>query len=133
MGSFGLIGIVGFAIDAGVLLWLTGDGLNAYAARVCSFLCAASTTWYLNRRFTFRPDAGAGGVGREWVRYLAVSLIGGTLNYATYAIVLTLSPAQGPLVSVLGVAAGSITGMLSNFTLSRLVVFRIPTIRSEAP
>ncbi|HWK47537.1 MAG TPA: GtrA family protein [Stellaceae bacterium] len=131
VGSFGLIGTLGFLIDASLLLGLTGLGANAYAARACSFLCAASAAWYLNRRFTFRHGA-SDAVGVEWLRYLAVNLVGAILNLGTYAVLLSLVPTRGPLLSILGVAAGSIAGMCSNFTLARVIVFKMAAARPEA-
>jgi putative flippase GtrA len=62
-------------------------------------------------------------VHRQWALFLLVNLGGFVLNYGTYALLVSLVPvvAANP---VLGVAAGSIAGMFSNFILSRQVVFR---------
>ncbi len=44
---FVIVGGIGFLVDGGVLMALTrGAGLDPYSARVVSFVCAASTTWW---------------------------------------------------------------------------------------
>jgi putative flippase GtrA len=121
---FALIGIVGFVVDAGVLhLLVFGAGARPISGRVGSFLCAAFVTWRLNRRYTFAGYRTGGGSVGEWLRYLWASGVGAALNYSVFAVlVLTL-----PLVArtpTLGVAAGSLAGMIVNFTLYKLVVFR---------
>ncbi len=120
---FGVSGVAGFLVDAGVLTLLTVVvGINPYAARVPSFLAAATVTWLINRYWTFADRRGSDR-GREWRRYLAAMLIGGLVNYAVYALlVATLAPvARWP---VLGVAAGSLAGMVVNYLSSSRWIFR---------
>jgi putative flippase GtrA len=124
LARFILIGFVGFIVDAGVLHVLTsGAGARPMAGRVGSFFCASLVTWRLNRRYTFAGQSSGNGSFGEWLRYVWTSGVGALVNYAMFAVlVLTL-----PLVAVtptLGVAAGSLAGMIVNFTLYRLVVFR---------
>lgn len=120
---FSLIGIVGFVVDASTLsLCVWALQLGPYEGRVVSYLVAATTTWLLNRRFTF-ADAAHGWAPVQWSRFLAVNAIGGAVNYGTYAGLI----ATADLVAsqpVLGVAAGSFAGLIFNFTGSRLLVFR---------
>jgi putative flippase GtrA len=52
--------------------------------------------------------------------------VGGLVNYATYAILVTWVP-MAAAHPVLGVAAGSIAGLTVNFLLSRRVVFKSTT------
>ena len=56
-------------------------------------------------------------------RFLAANAVGGLVNYTTYAVLVTIyaSVAAQP---VIGVAAGSVAGLVVNFTASRYVVFR---------
>jgi putative flippase GtrA len=121
---FVLIGFIGFLIDAGILhLLVFGAGAKPIAGRVGSFFCASFVTWRLNRRYTFAARSTGNGTFGEYLRYLWTSGVGAAVNYSVFAtLVLTL-----PLVAAtptLGVAAGSIAGMIVNFTLYRLVVFR---------
>ena len=122
---FGMVGTVGFLVDSGVLMAAIALGLGPWLGRLLSFLAAATTTYALNRLWTFRHRAGEGGTG-QWARFVAVNLGGFAANYGTYAAVITLveTAAAWP---VLGVAAGSIAGLGVNFTLSRRFVFNAPT------
>ena len=122
-GKFGLVGIVGLIIDTAVLYGLMdGLGLGPYSARLLSFLAAATTTWVLNRSFTFR-GAHDGTLLRQWAKFLAANAFGGVINYLVFAALITGTT----LVSdhrFLGVAAGSIAGMFFNFAASKKLVFR---------
>ncbi len=119
---FGIGGVVGFLVDSGVLYALMAVGLGPYAARVPSFLCAATATWLINRYWTF-ADRRSDQRGSEWGRYVAAMVAGGALNYAVYAALV----ANSGLVRewpVLGVAAGSLAGMVLNFISSWFLVFK---------
>ena len=123
---FGVVGTIGFLVDAGVLLLvLETTDLGYYWGRVLSFLSAATVTWALNRRFTF-TDASKDRRVRQWFRFLLVNSGGGLINYATYAALVasTLFFREWP---VLAVAIGSLAGLLVNFALSRWLVFRPET------
>lgn len=120
---FGVVGTIGFVVDTAVLYAMLGLGAGLYAGRAVSYVAAASVTWLLNRVWTFR-DRGAGQKAhRQWAAFVVVNLGGFALNYGTYAALVAFVPlvAAHP---VLGVAAGSLAGMFSNFFLSRALVFR---------
>lgn len=121
---FGVAGTIGFLVDAGVLQLLIGPlAMNPYLARVPSFLIAATCTWLVNRYWTFADRRNRDSRAGEWGRYLLAMLGGGLVNYATYAALL----ASVPLVRswpVLGVAAGSLTGMVVNYLSSHFWIFR---------
>jgi putative flippase GtrA len=103
----------------GARCWLLGW----YAARVVSFLAAATTTWAFNRRYTFAASAAAArSVWREYLGYLATMAAGAVLNYGAY--VLTLHWVEGRWAAALGVALGSLAGMSANFLSARYLVFR---------
>ena len=117
---FAVVGTIGFIVDAGVLLYLLSLEFGLYTARAVSFFFAVTCTWLLNRVFTFR-DRNADLIG-QWTRFASVNLVGGLINYGTYAaLVWQLVLVQ--VWPVLGVAAGSISGMFFNFALSRWYVF----------
>jgi putative flippase GtrA len=119
---FFLAGLIGFAVDSGVLYLIKGM-LGLLIARVVSFACAVLATWLLNRCLTFRDRSARLGLFREFLGYLGLMLFGGTLNYAVYAwMVLYVRIAQDS--PVLGVAAGSLSGMLLNFMTSRYFLYR---------
>jgi putative flippase GtrA len=119
---FGVVGTIGFLVDSGVLYGMIWLGAGLYLGRAISYVAAATATWALNRVWTFR-GRGGGPVHRQWALFVAVNLVGFALNYGTYAVLVATVPvvAAHP---VLGVAAGSIAGMFTNFALSRRVVFK---------
>jgi putative flippase GtrA len=119
---FGVVGTVGFVVDTAVLYAGLALGLGLYGGRAVSYLVAATTTWALNRVWTFR-GRGNGPVHQQWALFLLVNLLGFAMNYGTYAALIAFVPmvAAHP---VLGVAAGAIAGMFGNFVLSRQLVFR---------
>ena len=122
---FAIVGGVGFLVDAGVLMALVrGASLDPYSGRVISFVAAATTTWWLNRIFTF-TDAAAHPIARQWASFLAVSIGGALINYGVYVATLQLWP-LAKLWPVIGVAFGSLAGMAFNFPASKLLVFRPP-------
>jgi putative flippase GtrA len=88
---------------------------------VISYICAVSSTWFLNRQFTFAESRGERLFG-EWLRFAAFNSAGGLVNYGVYALCLRLF-GQGQPVPLLGVAAGSLAGLVVNYTASRHLVF----------
>ena len=122
--QFGAVGVIGFFVDAGILLLLlhtTHAGF--YLGRVVSFLCAATVTWQLNRNITFRTCAVAHGLTAEWLSFVAANSLGGLVNLGVYSALVWRFAifASAPAVAV---AAGSLCGLVVNFELSRAYVFR---------
>jgi putative flippase GtrA len=114
---FCVVGTLGFLIDAGVLQALvSGLGTNPYVARIASFLAAATATWWMNRRFTFGVTRSPS--RREWFAYIGLMLLGGVINYGTYAALITNSSFARAHLWI-GVAVGSIAGLVANFLSSR--------------
>ena len=74
--KFGLVGVVGFLVDVGVLQFcMAMFGMNPYSGRLVSFLAAASATWICNRHFTFRGQ-GQGPAHVQWMKFRLVSARG---------------------------------------------------------
>lgn len=119
---FCFAGGLAFVVDAGILHAVVAAGVDPYAGRVVSYLCAVTTTWWFNRTYTFTATAGKPRL-REWGHYAVSQLGGGMMNYAIYAVLVygVLDVQRWP---VLGVAAGSIGGLVVNFLLARRYVFR---------
>ncbi|MBU2751109.1 MULTISPECIES: GtrA family protein [Acidithiobacillus] len=95
---------------------------NAIIAKDMAFSVAVTVTWWLNRKYTF-PHWADHRLLREWLRYVSANSLGAIVNNSDYVVlILTLSLiAHYP---VLAVAAGSLAGLVFNFTASRALVFR---------
>jgi len=127
---FGLIGIGGLFVDMAVLyavMWSLG--LGAVPAKVISFLAAATFTWWMNRRYTFGHSGKA--LLHEWASFLATNAFGGAVNFTVYTALVTQA---FPYVwmPALATAAGSVSGLLFNYTASRHIVFK-PRQRKTSP
>lgn len=118
---FGLVGTLGFIIDTCILYALL-DILGAYMGRVVSFSCSVFCTWQLNRRFTFNNHASNRNVVFDLAYYFLLMLLGGGANLGVYSLLVAhfSECAQNP---VLGVAAGSLAGLLFNFFSSRFLLY----------
>jgi putative flippase GtrA len=114
---FCAVGAVGFAVDAGITLALTqAMHWPPLQARVVAFLIAASATWQLNRRFTFRSTAGAA----TWAPYVLLTSVGAGINVGTYLLWVWMA-GQGARSVLTGVALGSIVALAFNFLASKAI------------
>lgn len=121
---FAVVGTIGFVVDASVLtLAVSAAGMGPYLARLLSFGVAATVTWFLNRRYTFAAHRRSSGALSQWSRFVAVNSLGACINYGVYAALIASSDIARRYL-LLAVAAGSVAGLMSNFTLSRAYVFR---------
>ncbi len=119
---FGLVGVIGFLVDSGVL-YLLKSSMGLYYGRLFSFISAVLTTWILNRHLTFSKRASGLSLWSEFSRYFGLMLGGGVVNYASYALLVYFVEfvARQP---VWGVAVGSCAGMMVNYLLARFFIFR---------
>jgi putative flippase GtrA len=117
---FSLVGVMGFVVDAAVLTMALSLGADIYTGRMISFSSAVTTTWYLNRIFTFTSQDPR--LLREWGRFVSSNSVGGLINYATYTLLVSTSGffASHPIAAV---GVGSIAGLFWNFTASHRLVF----------
>ncbi len=120
---FAAVGVVGLFADMAALTFaLEILHLDPYSGRVFSYLIAATTTWALNRRFTF-ARAEESSAFKQWVKFLGANAIGGVVNYAVYAAIVSLT-VIGAAWPQIGVAAGSIAGLFFNFSVNKFWVFK---------
>jgi putative flippase GtrA len=119
---FLIVGAVGYVVDAGlVAVQVRVLGIGPYAARGPSFLAAASVTWFLNRKHTFK------GLERHsatssYRRYVLAQVVGGVINLSVYAAAIARIAicAKYPEIAV---AVAASFGLVVNYTLARLFVF----------
>ena len=120
--KFALSGTIGFVADSSVLYLLLAIGLGSYVGRAVSFLSAVFVTWRINRRHTF-PQGDRPASWSEFGRYLLAMSAGGACNYAAYVLALRLVHAPPAIKPLLGVAVGSLAGMVVNFIGAKWWVF----------
>ena len=124
---FAAVGGAGYFVNLAAL-WLGTHqlGLNSYLAGALSIFVAMIFTWLGNRYFTFAARRARGSVravAREFVTFVGANLLGAVVNYAVYAALLRF--AGEPFNDkYLAQACGVGAGLVFNFTLSRLLVFR---------
>jgi putative flippase GtrA len=121
---FGLVGAAGYFVNVAAL-WLVHHllALNYYASYAPAFFVAVTFTWWGNRVLTFHEHAARENLLVEWAKFFAANLLGFLANYALYATMLRFAPAplSNPYVAQI---AGTLLGMVFNFTLSKRFVFR---------
>ena len=122
---FTLVGFLGFLVDAGVLhLMVAAWNTNLFLARACSFTCAATTTWLINRVVVFSSThREPRRLLTEWAAYFVASLGGGCLNYLVFVIAVRVSPLLHHIPSI-AVGLGSLAGTTFNFMVYARYVFR---------
>ena len=123
---FAAVGGAGFVVNA-VAFYVALDmiGLGKNASWLFAFVPAVTFTWWGNRMLTFPDRAGRGmtAIVREWGKFVATNGFGALVNYLTYFSALNWTPApfDNPFIAL---AAGVLTGLVFNFTLSKWFVFR---------
>ena len=121
---FGLVGVAGFMVDAGVLQLMTNAvGLNPIEGRFVSFPVAVAATWALNRSFTFKGHGSQHTPWRQALIYLGVQMCGGAANISVYSLALNLDPAFEHML-VIPLAFGAVAGLCLNFLGSKHLAFR---------
>ncbi len=94
--KFAVTGGIGFVVDVGTLTFLTVvPDWDPYTSRVVAIVVAMTTTWLINRRFTFKVHdkvTDARGLVAEGGRYASVAISAALVNYAVYVVSLTLLP-----------------------------------------
>lgn len=120
---FILAGIVGYIVDVStttlVNLWL----FNPLLSRIPAFLLAATATWAINRKFTFRGLSSGESISKEYIKYLALMLAGAVVNYAVYAACLTLITFP-PYSIPISIGIGGLAGMVVNYLLSKSLLYK---------
>jgi putative flippase GtrA len=118
---FGTVGACGFVADNIVVYGLRG-WVGLYWAGALAYIAGATTTWALNRNWTYRHVERAP-MARQWGKFLLVNSMGFTLNRGAYFLAVTWIPLAAAY-PVLAVFCGTLSGMFLNFHFSRTIVFR---------
>ena len=119
--SFGLVGSSGVAIDTAFYIGLQMIGLEHRTARFLSFWPAASWSWFLNRKFTFR-DRPKQSRTRQWAKFVGSSLLGLGANFGSYVALTSLFEVFDQY-RLIAFACGIAVGSVCNFLLSTAYVY----------
>lgn len=120
--KFGIVGIVGFLVDAIILLVLVYIFLfDISLSRILSFLMAVFVTWLLNRNFTFNKKDKYS-KKKEYSYYLTIQSVGALLNYIVF-IILVKNFLFFEEYLIVPLAIASIIAMFFNFFALRKKVF----------
>lgn len=119
---FSVAGVLGFLTDAGTL-YLVKSFIGVYFGRLVSFFLAVIVTWLFNRNITFKESTANMSLISEFLHYLSLMVVGGTINLGVYYL-LVGSVDQIREWPVIAVAVGSIAGMVANFISSRYLLYK---------
>jgi len=127
---FGLVGVAGAIVDVATV-YATMAELGLYVSALVAYFAAVTTTWALNRAWTFAGRR-SGSLLRQWALFVAANGVGFVLNRGTFFLLVLLVPAcaRHPVIAIL---AGVGAGMFANFNLSRTIVFRQHPPQSKTP
>jgi len=122
---FGIVGSLGFVIDASILAALVhGLVWSPLVARVVSMAVAVLCTWRLHRHWTFSSGTQRPPFAQSMM-YAAFQALTVCINYFVFS-VLVLEGGIWRAYPVLAVAAGAIAGMGLSYLLSRHITFAAP-------
>jgi len=121
---FGIVGGAGFVVnEAALWMALNFAHFNRYTAQIPAFFVAVTFTWWGNRVLTFREHAAQTSLIGEWAKFVLANGFGAIANYTLYVTLLRFGPY--PVNSpYLALTAGTLLGLLFNFTMSKRFVFR---------
>lgn len=114
--KFSIVGTLGFLVDVGCFFCLSSL-FGTFLSRIISFLAAVLFTYVLNKTLTFGLIYSSVGFWEQLVPYLISMLAGGSVNLITFFILdwTVIFISHRPF---LGIAIGSLAGLLVNFSLS---------------
>jgi putative flippase GtrA len=117
--SFGLIGLVNFAVDLTVFLlalrYLTS---SLIAANLLAWMVAVTCSYAMNSFFTFAAESGRKLRWREYFSFAASGVLGVIVNTAVVVIAANFLPLIAAKILAIG------AGFLVNFSMSHFFVFR---------
>ena len=121
MVSFALVGVSGFVVDLAGYVGLQSLGAGHVVARLLSFWPAVTWNWWLNRGFTFheRPKRP---VLRQWIEFIASSLLGFAANVGTY-VALTSNVEFFAQDRITALICGVGVGAAANFLIASKFVY----------
>jgi putative flippase GtrA len=114
IAKFGVVGAINYVLDAGLFNLLLAEGLHdkPLTAKTLSTVVAATSSYFMNRHWTFRHRARRG-LGREYATFILLSAVAlvitlGCLAFGEYALGQDSLLARNIWGNVVGVAAAMV-------------------------
>jgi putative flippase GtrA len=126
LAKFGIVGAINTILDFGLanLLYL-GLGWPAVGAKTASVAVAATSSFFMNRHWTFRHRARTG-LRREYTLFFLLNGVGLLIANACILFVEQVLGRTGPLWFNIAQVAGLALGMVFRFTTYKRWVFLSP-------
>lgn len=120
--KFGIVGAVGFLVDASILLLCVHIlSFSIEVSRLISFMIAVFVTWLINRSFTFFKST-IHTKKKEYFYYFTIQTLGAFLNYLIFIVlVYKFDIFENYLIFPLAIA--SVLVMFFNFFFIKRFVF----------
>ena len=109
---FGVVGGSGYAVNLAVFALVVGAGGDHRLAAVAAFLFAVSNNFWWNRHWTFR--AGAGHVGFQAARFVAVSVAAFLVALALLEVLVTVAGVPEVAAQAMAVVCATPLNFLGN-------------------
>jgi putative flippase GtrA len=111
--------VIALCVDLAVVFVALYFGAPKLVARAIAMTAGITTTYFFNRRFTFRTTGGASLAG--WSKYALAQSFGAAINFAVSSVLLLLG--DGSRWQVAGaIVAGAGAGFLYNFFAARRIL-----------
>jgi putative flippase GtrA len=119
---FGIVGTIGFIVDAFILLLLVHIfDLTIELSRLFSFSIAVFVTWLINRSFTFSKNTNFD-KKKEYCLYFILQTIGALINYIIF-IVLVNNYTFFEIYLIIPLAIASIIAMFFNYLSIKKIIY----------
>jgi putative flippase GtrA len=120
--AFGLVGGIGFAVEAVILQGLSYAGVQPIMGRAFSFPVAVTATWLLNKHYTFRDRPVAAG-RTQYLLYVGGQIGGALINICAFVLTIRRWPALSTQ-PVVPLTVGSALGLIFNYAWANALVFK---------
>lgn len=120
--KFSIVGFANFVLDAAAFTLLRRLAVFPELAKALSFTLSATSSYYLNRRWTFRSQEKE--VVRQYLKFIAVALVGLTINTGAFALSFRIGKLSEPVSFVLATGAA----VLWNFFANKFWTFKTQNV-----
>ncbi|MFZ4542109.1 MAG: GtrA family protein [Rickettsiales bacterium] len=119
---FCIVGSIAFLVDVGLLETLVTIGFLAYVARIASIAVALQVSYALHGLFTYQNHKGFSRT--SWATFMASNLIGASVNYVAFILVLHAALGNCPENSrLIALVAGTAIALGFNYWANRRYAF----------